>query len=147
MLLTSSAEKALNNSTVRGVGMLLYQKAYKSLNAVKTISPRTTIASFNPDPVVTILSCHSRTNVSDEEDKDQFYFDIATATRSIPKHNTTLVKGDMNARLGKKDASCGKKDARCSVYNDVTNENGKRLLDCMLVCRFQSLNKILDKGK
>ena len=30
MLLTSSAEKALNNSTVRGVGMLLSPKAYKS---------------------------------------------------------------------------------------------------------------------
>ena len=30
VLLTSSAEKALNNSTVRGVGMLLSPKAYKS---------------------------------------------------------------------------------------------------------------------
>ena len=74
MLLTSSAEKALNNSAVRGVGMLLYQKAYKSLNEVKTISPRTMIASFNADPAVTIISCQSRSNVSDEEDKDKFYF-------------------------------------------------------------------------
>ena len=70
----------------------------------------------------------------------QFYFDVTTATRSIQKYNITLVEGDMNARLGKKDARCDKKDARCSVYNDVTNENGKRLLDYMLECRLQSLN-------
>ena len=87
VLLTSSAEKALNNSTVRGVGMLLSPKAYKSLNVVETISPRTMIAPFNGDSAVTIISCYSHTNVSDEEDKDQFYFDVTTATRSIPKQH------------------------------------------------------------
>ena len=140
VLLTSSAEKALNNSTVRGVEMLLSPKANKSTNAVETISPRTMIASFNEDPAVTIISCYSRTNVSDEDDKDQFHFDLTTATRSIPKYNITLFEDDMKARLGKKDARCGKKDDRCSVYNDVTNENRKRLLDCMQECRLQSLN-------
>ena len=118
--------------------MLLSPKAYKSLNAVETISPRIMIASFNGDPAVIITSCYSRTNVSDEE--DQFYVDLTTATRSIPKHNITLVEGDMNARPGKKDARCGKMDARYSVYNDVANENGKRLLDYMQECRLQSLN-------
>ena len=63
VLLTSSAEKALNNSTVRGVGMLLSPKPYKSTNVVETISPRIMIASFNGDPGVTIISCYSRTNV------------------------------------------------------------------------------------
>ena len=120
--------------------MLLNQKAYKSLNAVETITPRTMIASFYGDPAVTIISCYSRSNVSDEEDKDPFYFDVTTATRSIQKYNITLVEGDMNARLGKKDARCDKKDARCSVYNGATNENGKRLLDYILECRLQSLN-------
>ena len=50
------------------------------------------------------------------------------------------MEGDMNARPGKKDARCGKMDARYSVYNDVANENGKRLLDYMQECRLQSLN-------
>ena len=121
VLLTSSAEKALNNSTVTGVGMLLSTTAYRSLNSVETNSPRIMIASFNRNLAVTMTSCCSPTNVSHEDDKDQFYFDLTTALRSITKHNITLVGGDMNARLGKKDAWFGKKDARCSVYNDVTN--------------------------
>ena len=140
VLLTSSAENALNNSTVRDVGMLLNQKAYKSLNAVETISSRSMTASYNGDTTVTIISCYSRSNISDEEDKDQFYFDVTTATRSIPKHNISLVEGDMSARLCKKDARCDKKDARCSVYKNVTSENEKRLLDYMLEYRLQSLN-------
>ena len=70
VLLTSSAEKALNNSTIRGVRMLLSPKAYKSLNSVETNSPRIMIASFNGNPAVTIISCYSPTGVSDEEDKD-----------------------------------------------------------------------------
>ena len=63
-------------------------KAYKSLNLVKTTSPRIMIASFNGNPGVTIISCCSPTNVSDEEDKDQFYFDATTVTRSIPKYTS-----------------------------------------------------------
>ena len=98
------------------------------------------IASFNEDLAVTIISCYSHTNVSDEEYKDQFHFDVTTAARSIPKHSIILVDGDMNARLGKNDARCDKKDARCSIYNDVTNDNGKRLLDYMQECRLKSLN-------
>ena len=56
VLLTSSPEKALNNSTVRGVGILLSPKAYKSLNSVETISPRKMISSFDGNPAVTIIS-------------------------------------------------------------------------------------------
>ena len=50
VLLSSSAEKTLSNSTVRGVRMLLSLKAYKSLNFVEIISPRIMIASFNGNP-------------------------------------------------------------------------------------------------
>ena len=120
--------------------MLLSPRAYKSLNSVEIISPRIMIALFNGNPAVTIISYYSPTNVLDEEDKDQFYFDITTTARSIPKHNITLAGGAMNARFGKKDARFGKKDARCPAYNNVTNENGKRQLDYMQECRLQALN-------
>ena len=113
VLLTSLAEKALNNTTIRGVGMLLSPKAYKSLNSVETISPRIMIASFNGNPAVTIISCFSPTNVSDEEDKDEFYTEPTTITRPIPKHNILLVGGEMNTRIEKM-------DVMGFVYNDTT---------------------------
>ena len=51
--------------------MLLNQKAYKSLNALETISPTTVIAPFNGDPAVTVISYYSRNNASDEEEEDK----------------------------------------------------------------------------
>ena len=127
--------------------MLLSPKTYKSLHLMEIFSAEIMIASSKGNPAVTIISCYSPTNVSEEEDKDQFYFDLRTATRSIPKHNITLAGGDMTARLGKKDARFGKKDAGCSAYNNVTNENGKRLLDYIQECRLQALNTRCRKRK
>ena len=109
--------------------MLLSPKAYKSLNSVETISPRTMIASFNGNPAVTIISCYSP-NVSGEEDKDEFYTELTTITRSIPKHNILLVGGDMNAKIGKKDVVG-------SIYNGTANKNGQKLLDYMQDCRLK----------
>ena len=105
VLLASSEEKALNNSTVSCVGMLLSPEACKSLNSVETNSQRIMITLFNGNPAVMVISRYISTNVSDEKDKDQFYFDLTTATGSIPKSlfHITLVRGDTNARLGKKD--------------------------------------------
>lgn len=57
VLPTSSAQKDLNNTTIRGVGMLLSPKACKSLNSLETISPKVMIASSNVSPAITIISC------------------------------------------------------------------------------------------
>ena len=68
-MITSSAEKATNNSTIRGVGLLLSPKAHKALNSVETINPRTLTATFNGNPAVTVISCYSPTNVSNVDDR------------------------------------------------------------------------------
>ena len=68
VMITSSAEKAKNNSTIRGVGLLLSPKAHKALNSVETINPRILIATFNGNPAVTVISCYSPTNVSNVDD-------------------------------------------------------------------------------
>ena len=60
--------------------------------------------------------------------------------RSIPKHNLIIIGGDMNARIGKS-------DAEASVYNAVTNESGRRLLDYIQECGLNGLNTIYRKCK
>lgn len=61
VLLIGSAQKALNHTRIRSVGLLLNSKAYKSLNSVQTICPRIMLASFNGNLEVTISSCYSPT--------------------------------------------------------------------------------------
>ena len=128
-MITSSAEKATNNSTIRGVGLLLSPKAHKALNSVETINPRILIATFNGNPAVTVISCYSPTNVSNVDDREEFYAELSELTKAVPKHNVLLIGGDMNGKIG---AS----DAKGSVYNKNTNENGQLLLNYVL--EFQS---------
>ena len=138
VMLTGSAEKASNNSTIRGVGMLLSPNAYKALNAIENITPRIIVATFNGNPAITVISCYSPTNVASKEDKDTFYAELTELTKSIPKHNVILIGGDMNARIGKK-------DAKGSVYNRATNENGQHLLDYIQECNLKALNTAFTK--
>ena len=137
VMITSSAGKATNNSTIRGVGLLLSPKAHKTLNSVETINPRTLIATFNGNPAVTIISCYSPTNVSNMHDREEFYTELADLTKSIPKHNVLVVGGDMNGRIGASDTNF--------VYNKTTNDNGQLLLDYMLECNLKPLNTSFKK--
>ena len=66
-LVTSSAEKACNNLTIRGIGMFLSPMAYWSLLNVESISSRIMIATFNGNPKAAVVSCYSSTSISEEE--------------------------------------------------------------------------------
>ena len=52
---------------------------------------------------------------------EDHYKNLANAIKSIPKHNVLLVVGDFNAHIGKEDAAF--------TYHEITNSNGKLLLD------------------
>ena len=140
VLITSSAQKATNNSTIRGVGILLSPNAHKSLNSIETINPRILIATFNGNPATTVISCYSPTNVTTPEEREDFYVELTELTKKIPKHNVTLITGDMNARIGES-------DARASAYNTTTNENGQLLLDYAQECNLKVLNTSFQKRK
>ena len=110
VMITSSAEKATNNSTIRGVGLLLSPKAHKAMNSVETINPRNLIATFNGNPAVTVISCYSPVNVSNVDDREEFYTDLSELTKAVPKHNVLLIGGDTNGKIGASDVTG-------SVYN------------------------------
>ena len=43
---------------------------------MEKISPRIITANFNGNPITTVISCYSPTNVSDEDDVTEFYNNI-----------------------------------------------------------------------
>ena len=114
MLLTSSAEKGSNNSTIRGVGILLSPKGYQALNKIEPINARTPIAS---------LCCYSPTNTSDQDYvKDFYYYDLTELVKAIPKHNLIVIGGDFNAKIGHA-------ESRKRSFHLETNRNGQHLID------------------
>ena len=72
MIITSSAEKAENNETIRGVGIMVEPRAYGSLFNVESVSPRIMVAIFSGNPETIIVSCYCPTNCSDEIEAVEF---------------------------------------------------------------------------
>ena len=85
------------NAVIGGVGMLIGQRALKSLNSIEKIKSKMIVATFNGNPRTTII-CYIP---SDETDLDAFYNELSSLVRSIPKHNALIIDGDMNAQIGK----------------------------------------------
>ena len=99
VMITSSAEKATNSSTIRGVGLFLRPKAHKALNLVETIDPRTLIATFNGNPAVTVILYYSHTNVSNVDDREEFYAELSELTKAVP-NDTGLSIAKLKSTMG-----------------------------------------------
>ena len=80
------------------------------------------VATFNGNPRVTIISCYSPTNVSEETELVAFYNVLSSLVRSIPKHNILVIGRDMNAQIGKN------RNHKYSLHNS-SNRNGQHLTD------------------
>ena len=59
------------------------------------------VATFNGEPRATIISCYSPSNISKETKLIDFFDELSSLVRSIPKHNVLVISGDMNAQIGK----------------------------------------------
>ena len=121
-LITASANKNTQGSTIGGIGLLLSPKASDNLLSIEKVSDRILIAEFNSNPKTTFVACYSPTNVSDEKLVDDFYLDLKGGViENVPTHNFLVVAGDFNGQLGPDDALFS--------YNKETNRNGEKLLD------------------
>ena len=98
-MITSSAEKATNSSTIRGVALLLRPKAHKALNLVETIDPRTLIATFNGNPAVTVIFCYNHTNVSNVDDREELYAELSELTKAV-RNDTGLSIAKLKSTMG-----------------------------------------------
>ena len=140
MSITSSAEKAENNVTFRGVGVLVIPRAYGSLLDVEPLSPKIMVATLNKNPKTTIFSCFSPINCSDKIEVVEFYRMLQDIIRQLPMHNVVIFAGDMNAQSGSEDTvgfSC----------HDTTNRNGNLLLDLTKECGLESISTTIQKKK
>ena len=68
------------------------------------------------------------TTVDKEEDiKDQFYEELQRTQDTVPKHDVTIILGDMNAKLGKEKAF-SQVVGRHTLHN-ISNENGEIVIN------------------
>jgi exonuclease III len=54
---------------------------------------------------ITLINCYASTEDKDEV-KQQFCEDIQMQVENIPKSDTVIILGDLNAQLGKEEVSC-----------------------------------------
>ena len=88
------------------------------------------------NPQTTIISCYSPTNVSHKT--IEFYTELNSLTRRIPKHNVLIIGGDFNAQLGQTD---GFKYS----YHKTTNRNGTMLTNYLEENNLLCLNTTFQK--
>ncbi|XP_078661569.1 uncharacterized protein LOC144905694 [Branchiostoma floridae x Branchiostoma belcheri] len=120
-LITTSATRNQAGAAVGGVGIMLGSTASSSLAKVTKNTERILTASFQGNPVASIIVTYCPTNTADEDTVKAHYEDLARAIEAIPAHNLLLVIGDFNARIGDQDAKF--------TFHKETNRNGRLLLD------------------
>ena len=81
-------------------GILVSSRSYSSLSNIEIISPRIMMATFNGNPNTTIISCYNLTNITKKLEVEQFYLELTSLTRNIPKHNMLVIRDDFNAQIG-----------------------------------------------
>ncbi|XP_066922611.1 craniofacial development protein 2-like [Clytia hemisphaerica] len=137
-LITSSAWKNSVNASTGGIGLLLSPLAYKSLKSIESITKRILIATFHGNPQTTIINCYSPTNVEDETVVENFYSELSSVARQVPKHNLLLIGGDFNAHLGQE-------DGYHFAYHHTTNRNGTMLNNFIKEQNLLALNTSFQK--
>ena len=94
--------------------------ATKSLNSIEKIASRILVVTFQGNPEPTLISYYSPTNIADEQEVIDFYNDLSSLIRSVPKHNVLVIGGDLNAEIGQN-------IHHKFTYHFTSNRNGEYL--------------------
>lgn len=84
-----------------GVAIILSKNASKSLMSWKPVSERIITARLYSKYIkATIVQAYAPQNGSTSEEKDQFYEQLQSVLKDIPKHDMVIALGDFNAKIG-----------------------------------------------
>ena len=99
----------------------------KHLRTVEKVSDRIIGAHLEGNPALSIVIGYAPTEGSDKDDKTNFYEQLQDALENIPTHNTVVLLGDFNARIGQDSHTANPRVTGKFTFHDQTNENGELL--------------------
>ena len=113
---------------VRGVGMLLNDKARKAPIGYNPVSSRIITARFDATPCkITVIYAYATTLASSDEDIETFYNILEDTLAEVHKKDIIVITDDWNAKIGSNNADW--KSVMGRYGYDDRNEKGKRLLE------------------
>ena len=110
------------NTTIGGLGFLLSPWAQRCYIDHQSISNNIMSVSFTGQVKTHIINCHSPTNVSPDQEIDDFYGLLTDLVQSFPPHDLVIIAADFNAHIGKDQTNH-------NAYYKDTNRNGQHLLN------------------
>ena len=117
-ILTASAVRNEQKTSVRGAAITINSKLLPLLVSVKKLDERIVKATFKGNPKTVVISCYSPHNNMPEEDIVNFYNKLSIAVKDVPPHAMLTIGGDINAQV-----------ASGFSLHDKTNRNGHHLVD------------------
>jgi hypothetical protein len=120
--------KPINAKHESGVGILLSQKARKSLIEWNPISDRIIMTRFSTKlRNLVLIQCYAPTEQATIEEKDAFYEALENTLRKAKRSEITMVIGDLNAKVGADNTNFEQVMGRHGL--GTINENGERFVE------------------
>ena len=86
---------------IRGVGMLLSDRAREALIGYNPVSSRVITARFDSAPYkITVIQAYAPTTASSDEDIEAFYNILEDTLVKVHKKDIITITGDWNAKIG-----------------------------------------------
>ncbi|XP_059221695.1 craniofacial development protein 2-like [Stomoxys calcitrans] len=110
-------------------GLARKKEPKKKRQNVKLYNERIVTARLNSKfRKISIVQYYAPTEPNDDETKDQFYSQLDSVTRSLPKGEIRLVIGDFNAKVGNNNNNL-QSIMGMQGLGRTMNDNGDRLVD------------------
>lgn len=132
------------NSSVGGVGLLIHKRHVQNLVQISSVSPRVCFAilKLNQRYNIKIIQAYAPTSQHTDEDVENFYDEVTQAMSTFPTYFTVLA-GDFNAKLGKKQTE-EETSLGCHGIGE-RNERGHLLLQFLLHHQLAAMNTFFKK--